>query len=42
MKHLQGIGGFLVAEKRISAAPSDWTRLFNTQPLQDFLRSEKK
>jgi taurine transport system substrate-binding protein len=42
MKHLQGIGGFLVAEKRISAVPSDWTRLFNTQPLQDFLRSEKK
>lgn len=42
MKHLQGIAGFLVAEKRISAAPSDWSRLLNTRPLQDFLAAEKK
>ena len=42
MKHLQGIGVFLAAEKRISAAPSEWTRLFNTRPLQEFLRTEKK
>ncbi len=42
MKHLQGIGAFLVAEKRISAAPADWTRLFNTRPMQEFLRAEKK
>jgi aliphatic sulfonates family ABC transporter substrate-binding protein len=42
MKHLQGIGAFLVLEKRISAAPSDWTRLFNTRPLQELLRAEKR
>ena len=42
MKHLQGIGTFLVAEKRIGAAPSDWSRIFNTQPIQNFLKAEKK
>jgi len=42
MKHLQGIGAFLIGEKRISAAPSDWSRLFNTRPLQDVLAAEKR
>lgn len=42
MKHLQGIGNFLVAEKRISALPTDWTKLFNTQPIQELLKAEKK
>lgn len=42
MKHLQGIGSFLVQEKRISAPPSDWSRIFNTRPIQEFLRTEKK
>jgi aliphatic sulfonates family ABC transporter substrate-binding protein len=42
MKHLQGIGNFLVAEKRINALPADWSRLFNTQPIQAFLASETK
>lgn len=41
MKHLQGIGAFLVAEKRISAAPADWAPIFNTRPIQEFLRAEK-
>lgn len=42
MKHFQGIGAFLVAEKRISAPPSDSSRLFNTRPLQAVLAAEKK
>jgi hypothetical protein len=42
MKHLQGIGNFLLGEKRINALPSDWTKLFNTQPIQTFLAAEKK
>ena len=42
MKHLQGIGNFLVAEKRINALPADWSRLFNTQPIQVFLAGERK
>lgn len=42
MKHLQGIGAFLLAEKRISALPADWTRIFNTRPLQQYLQAEKR
>jgi aliphatic sulfonates family ABC transporter substrate-binding protein len=42
MKHLQGIGNFLLNEKRVNALPSDWTRLLNTQPIQTFLANEKK
>lgn len=42
MKHVQGIAAFLVAEKRINAAPSDWSKLFNTKPIQTFLASEKR
>jgi aliphatic sulfonates family ABC transporter substrate-binding protein len=42
MKHLLGIGNFLVGEKRINALPADWTKLFNTQPIQTFLANEKK
>ncbi|MFN9807168.1 MAG: aliphatic sulfonate ABC transporter substrate-binding protein [Betaproteobacteria bacterium] len=42
MRHLQGIGNFLLGEKRINAVPSDWTKLFNTQPIQTFLAAEKK
>ena len=41
MKHLQSIGAFLVAEKRISAAPANWGPIFNTRPIQEFLRAEK-
>ncbi|WOB07108.1 NrtA/SsuA/CpmA family ABC transporter substrate-binding protein [Piscinibacter gummiphilus] len=41
MKHLQAIGAFLVAEKRISATPANWAPIFNTRPIQDFLRAEK-
>jgi hypothetical protein len=41
MKHLQAIGAFLVAEKRISAAPANWAPIFNTRPIQEFLRAEK-
>ena len=38
MTHLKGIGAFLVAENRIPALPADWSRLFNTRPIQGFLR----
>ncbi|HEY0821674.1 MAG TPA: NrtA/SsuA/CpmA family ABC transporter substrate-binding protein [Rhizobacter sp.] len=41
MKHLQSIGVFLVSEKRISAAPTNWAPIFNTRPIQEFLRAEK-
>jgi taurine transport system substrate-binding protein len=41
MKHLQGIAAFLVAEKRITAPPGDWTKIFNTQPIQTFLAASK-
>ncbi len=37
MKHLQGIGTFLVAEQRIPALPADWKGLFNTKPIQQYL-----
>lgn len=39
MTHLKGIAAFLVAENRIPAAPSDWSRIFNTRPIQRFLGS---
>jgi taurine transport system substrate-binding protein len=42
MKHLQGIGAFLVGEKRITAPPSDWSKILNTQPIQTFLAASKK
>jgi aliphatic sulfonates family ABC transporter substrate-binding protein len=41
MKHLQGIGDFLLAEKRIQALPSDWAGLFNTKPIQVYLAGRK-
>lgn len=37
MRHLQGIGTFLVAEKRIQAPPADWAGLFDTKPIQTYL-----
>lgn len=37
MKHLQGIGDFLVAQKRIEALPADWLGLFNTAPMVEVL-----
>jgi taurine transport system substrate-binding protein len=40
MKHLQGIAAFLVQEKRIPAAPSDWAGIFNTKPIQALLTSK--
>jgi taurine transport system substrate-binding protein len=42
MKHLQGIGQFLLTEKRINALPANWVPLFNTKPIQQFLANEKK
>lgn len=42
MKHLQGIGAFLVAEKRIQALPADWTGLFETRPIQTALSGASK
>jgi aliphatic sulfonates family ABC transporter substrate-binding protein len=39
MKHLQGIGAFLLAEKRIQALPGDWAGLFNTKPIQAYRAS---
>jgi taurine ABC transporter substrate-binding protein len=41
MKHLQGIGAFLLEEKRIQALPSDWAGLFNTKPIQAYIASRK-
>ncbi|OGB22436.1 MAG: aliphatic sulfonate ABC transporter substrate-binding protein [Burkholderiales bacterium RIFCSPLOWO2_02_FULL_57_36] len=41
MKHLQGIGAFLVSEQRIKEAPKDWIPLFNTAPIQKIIASEK-
>jgi ABC-type taurine transport system substrate-binding protein len=41
MKHLQGIAAFLSAEKRIQAAPADWSGIFNTKPIQTYLVSRK-
>ncbi len=41
MKHLQGIGDFLLAEKRIQALPADWTGLLNTKPIQTYLAGRK-
>lgn len=37
VRHLRGIGDFLLAEKRIQALPADWRGLINTRPLQQFL-----
>lgn len=42
MKHLQGIGAFLVSEKRIKETPKDWSGLFNTAPIRAVLAAEKK
>ena len=41
MKHLQGIAAFLVEEKRIPAAPSNWPGIFNTKPIQQLLAKSK-
>lgn len=41
MKHLQGIGAFLVSEQRIKVAPKDWASIFNTAPIQKVIASEK-
>lgn len=41
MKHLNGIGAFLLDEKRIQALPGDWPGLFNTKPIQTYLASRK-
>lgn len=41
MKHLQGIGAFLLAEKRIGALPADWAGLINTKPIQIYLGGRK-
>ncbi|WP_034467263.1 aliphatic sulfonate ABC transporter substrate-binding protein [Afipia sp. P52-10] len=40
-KHLQGIAAFLLAEKRIQAAPTDWAGLLNTKSLQVYLASKQ-
>jgi len=41
MKHLHGIAAFLLAEKRIQAAPADWPGIFNTKPIQVYLAGRK-
>ena len=41
MKHLHGIAAFLLAEKRIPAAPTDWSGIFNTKPIQTYLANRK-
>ncbi|KQO91158.1 NrtA/SsuA/CpmA family ABC transporter substrate-binding protein [Methylobacterium sp. Leaf91] len=41
MKHVQGMGAFLLAEKRIQAMPSDWSAFFNTKPIQAYLAGQK-
>jgi ABC-type nitrate/sulfonate/bicarbonate transport system substrate-binding protein len=41
MKHLQGIAAFLVDEKRIPSAPSNWPGIFNTKPIQQLLAKSK-
>lgn len=40
MKHLQGIGEFLIAERRIQTLPKDWSALFNTRPIQTYLAQQ--
>lgn len=42
MAHFQSIGRFLVAQERISAVPSDWSGLFNPQPVQTFLQARQE
>lgn len=39
MKHLQGIGAFLIEQKRIQAEPKDWAGLFYAKPIQTYLAS---
>ncbi|MGA7810380.1 aliphatic sulfonate ABC transporter substrate-binding protein [Bradyrhizobium sp.] len=41
MIHLKDIGDFLLAEKRINALPTDWSKIINTQPLQAYLAAKK-
>jgi taurine transport system substrate-binding protein len=41
MVHLQDIGDFLHAEKRIDALPTDWSKIINTQPLQTYLAGKR-
>lgn len=41
MSHLQEIGDFLVAEKRITALPKDWSGIIDTTPLQTYLAKTK-
>jgi aliphatic sulfonates family ABC transporter substrate-binding protein len=41
MKHLQGIAAFLVEQKRIQAAPADWSGIVDTKPIQKYLASRK-
>lgn len=41
MVHLKDIGDFLLAEKRITALPSDWSKIINTQPLQTYVAANK-
>jgi len=40
-KHLQGIAAFLVEEKRIQTAPTDWSGLLYTKPVQAYLAGLK-
>lgn len=42
MKHLQGIGAFLLTEQRIKEAPGNWAGLFNTAPIRAVLSGEKR
>ncbi|MGF6629515.1 taurine transport system substrate-binding protein [Pseudomonas frederiksbergensis] len=41
VKHFQAIGQFLLAQERIQALPTDWSLLFNTQPIETYLKAHK-
>jgi ABC-type nitrate/sulfonate/bicarbonate transport system substrate-binding protein len=41
MAHLKDIADFLVSEKRITALPTDWSKIIDTQPLQTYLAAKK-
>lgn len=41
MAHLQDIGDFLIAEKRIAALPKDWSKIIDVTPLQTYLASKQ-
>jgi len=41
LAHLKDIGDFLISEKRIKALPADWSKIIDSQPLQNYLAAKK-